>query len=403
MTTTSKSKKFRSTDRSRVAAAALAVFAALTLWACSSGAASSNGPAGAGAPEATPEAAAKPVVARTYVNRTNSAIGLMLDNRGRLLYAEKDSGRIIRVARGKRTTLARLRVAGGGEPGLLGLAGDSRGYVWAYYTGPRAGCPNPTTGASGSTIEAHCVWRFKPSGGRLKADKLVFSAGHPSDADNHVGGALHIGPDGALYLGIGDLGQNGDPDKGPGRAQSLAVPFGKILRLDPNATNKGAAGNPKTCGNADNSAKRTIEDGRIWACGLRNPFSFDWDRAGRLWVAEVGDGCDELDIARAGVNYGWEPPRTDCAGRGEGRPVLKLSGTPSGVAVPKSRLAGAWRDDVFFGIFADSSLRKYDVKSRRQSTISAARGRTGWSLLAADRYLYMSNGERISRIRYPGA
>lgn len=399
MTTTSKSKRFRSTDRSKVLGASLAIVAALTLWACSSGTASSTGPQ-ASAPT---QSAANKVVARTYVNNANSAIGLMVDNRGRLVYAEKNSGRIIRVARGKRTTLARLRVAGGGEPGLLGLTGDSRGYVWAYYTGPTSGCPNPTTGSSGSSIEAHCVWRFRPSGGRLKADKLVFSAGHPSDADNHVGGALHIGPDGALYLGIGDLGQNGDPDKGPGRAQNLGVPFGKILRLDPNATNRGAQGNPKTCGNASNSAQRTIEDGRIWACGLRNPFSFDWDRAGRLWVAEVGDGCDELDIARAGVNYGWEPPRTDCAGRGQGRPVLKLSGTPSGVAVPKSRFAGSWRDDVFFGVFADSTLRKYDGKSRRQSSISAARGRTGWSLLATDRYLYMSNGERISRIRYPGA
>lgn len=396
MTTTLKSKRSRSTDRARVVATLLAVTAATTLWACSGGSASSKDSNAA-------QIAAAKVTARTYVNNAGNAIGLMVDNRGRLVYAEKDSGRIVRVAHGKRTTLARLRVASGGEPGLLGLAGDSRGYVWAYYTGPRAGCPSPTSGSAGGSIAAHCVWRFKPSGGRLKADKLIFSAGHPSDAENHVGGALHFGPDRALYLGIGDLGQNDDPSKGPSRAQSLSVPFGKILRLDPNATNKGAAGNPKTCGNADNSAKRPIDDGRIWACGLRNPFSFDWDRSGRLWVADVGDSCDELNVVRGGVNYGWEPPRTDCAGRGEGRPVLKLSGTPSGVAVPKSKQAGAWRGDVFFGIFANSSLRQYDLRSKRQTTISAARGRTGWALLATDRYLYMSNGQRISRIRYPGA
>ncbi len=376
----------------------LAALAAVSLWACASG--SASGPAGDAPAEGSAAASSK---ARTYVNNTESALGLTFDTRGRLLYAEKDSGRIIRVARGKRTTLARLRIAGGGEAGLLGLTSGPDGHVWAYYTTSRDGCPNPTSGESSGEINAHCIWRLRPSGGKLKADKLIFSAGHPSSASNHVGGGLHLGPDGALYLGLGDLGENSDPEKGPSRAQDLSVPFGKILRLNPGATNRGAAGNPTTCGNASNTAKRTIEDGRIWACGLRNPFSFDWDRQGRLWVADVGDGCDEMNIGRAGVNYGWEPPRTDCAGRGSGRPVLKLSGTPSGVAIPKSKQAGQWRGDVFFGVFADSSLKRYDLSTKKRRTISGARGRTGWALVATDRYLYMSNGSKISRLKLPGA
>lgn len=400
MTPTSKLKRFRSTDPGRTAlAAVLAATAAITLWACSSSA-SEPQTSTASTPEVTDAASAK---ARTYVNNTSAAVGLTFDNRGRLLYAEKDEGKIIRVADGKRKTLATLSVAGGGEPGLLGLAGDASGNVFAYYTSSRAGCPNPTSSSGGSGIAAHCIWRFKPSGGRLKADRLIFSTNHPSEADNHVGGGLAIGPDKQLYLGLGDLGENDDPNKGPGRAQDLSVPFGKILRLDPSATNKGSSGNPKTCGNADNTSQRTIDDGRIWACGLRNPFSFDWDRSKRLWVAEVGDGCDEIDIVRSGVNYGWEPPRTDCAGRGDGRPILKVSGTPSGVAVPKSRQAGSWRGDIFWGIFADSSLKRYDLSSKKVSNVSGARGRTGWSLAANDRYIYMSNGSRISRLKLPGA
>lgn len=389
------------TERGRAAVgAALVTLAAVSLWACSSGSANPSSSAPASAP-ATAAASAK---ARTYVNNTTAAVGLAFDNRGRLLYAEKNAGKIIRIADGKRKTLATLAVAiaDGSEPGLLGLAGDSKGNVFAYYTTSREGCPNPTKGSSGSDIAAHCIWRFKPSGGRLKADKLIFSADHPSSASNHVGGGLRIGPDGALYLGLGDLGENDNPTKGPSRAQNLSVPFGKILRLDPSETNKGASGNPKTCGNADNTAQRTIEDGRIWACGLRNPFSFDWDRSKRLWVAEVGDGCDEIDIVKAGVNYGWQPPRTDCSGKGSGRPVLKVSGTPSGVAVPKSKRAGAWRGDIFYGIFADASLKKYDLKSKKVSNVSGARGRTGWSLIANDRYIYMSNGARISRLKLPG-
>ncbi|MFT4048751.1 MAG: PQQ-dependent sugar dehydrogenase [Solirubrobacterales bacterium] len=381
------------TDRSRaVLAAGAAAFAAVSLWACSSGAASST----------TAQTAASKK-ARTYVNNTRNAIGLALDSKGRLLYAEKDTGRIVRVAHGKRTTLATLHVAGGGEAGLLGLAVNKSGEVWAYYTSPSPGCPNPTKASAGGGIKAHCVWRFKPSGSKLKADKLIFSAGHPSSAENHVGGALHLGPDGALYLGLGELGENDDPAKGPGRAQDLSLPFGKIVRLNPNATNEGASGNPATCGNADNSAKRQIEDRRIWACGLRNPFSFDWDTKGRLWVADVGDSCDELNLVRPGVNYGWQPPRTDCAGSGDGKPVLKLSGTPSGVAVPKSKDADSWRGDVFFGVFADESMKRYDPQSKKLRSVPAAKGRTGWALVAGDRYLYMSNGVRISRLPLPGA
>jgi glucose/arabinose dehydrogenase len=380
----------------------LAAISALVLLACSNRTSSSS----AGSPSAqstSDQASATRVSARTYVNNANNAIALTFDHKNRLIYAEKNSGKIVRVANGRRTTLIRLNVAGGNEPGLLGLAADRRGYVWAYFTSSHSGCVSPTSGSVSSEIVAHCVWRLKPSHGRLKADKRIFSSSHPSSADNHVGGALHFGPDRALYLGLGDLGENDDPDKGPGRAQDLSVPFGKILRLDPARTNRGAAGNPTTCGNATNSARRVIGDRRIWACGLRNPYSFDWDANGRLWVADVGDSCDELNIARAGVNYGWRPPRTDCAGSGQGRPILKLSGTPSGVAVPKSRRAGSWRGDVFFGIFADSTLRRYDPSSRRQSSIGAGQGRTGWSLVAGTRYLYMSNGSKISRIKLPGA
>lgn len=391
--------KLQSIDRGRKAlGASLAVLAAISLWACSNGNADDSVSAASDAPATI--SAAK---ATTYASGLNAAVGLAFDNKGRLMYAEKDDGKIMRIARGKKTTLATLGVAGGGEPGLLGLAGDRNGNVFAYYTTSRGGCPNPTNASSGGEINAHCVWRFKPSGSRLKADKLIFSSGHPSDANNHVGGGLHFGPDGALYLGLGDLGENGDPDLGPGRAQSLSVPFGKILRLDPNATNKGAEGNPKTCGNADNTAQRTIVDDRIFACGLRNPYSFDWDRAGRIWATEVGDSCDEIVIVRAGVNYGWQPPRTDCEGAGQGAPIIKTTGTPSGLAIPKSKQAQSWRNDVFYGVFAESSLVRFDQTSRKRSKISTARGRTGWDLIANDRYLYMSNGSRISRLALPGA
>lgn len=373
-------------------------FAAVALWACAGGAKKSESST---TEQASPQAeAAVSVSVRRYVSNVNQAVGLAFDNRGRLLYAEKDSGRIIRVSKGKKTVLARITdVAGGGEAGLLGLASDKSGNVFAYYTGASEGCPSPTRNSGGGDIEDHCVWRFKPSGGRLAPDRLIFSSGHPSEASNHVGGGLHFGPDGGLYLGLGDLGENGDPDKGPGRAQSLSGPFGKILRLNPSATNRGAAGNPSTCGNADNSSQRNISDDRIWACGLRNPYSFDWDSSKRLWAVDVGDSCDELNIIRKGVNYGWEPPRTDCAGAGAGRVIRKISGTPSGVAISKSRAAGSWRNDVFYCLFIGGELVRYDSSSRRATPVRAAQGKCGYDLAARGNFIYMSNGNEISRMR----
>lgn len=337
---------------------------------------------------------------RRFASNLDQALGLTFDNRGRLLYAEKETGRIVRVSGGKKTVLARLQtVATSAEAGLLGLAADGRGRVFAYYVGSRAGCPNPTRTSGGSGMEAHCIWRFKPSNGRLAADRLIFSSDHPSEGDNHVGGGLHIGPDGALYLGIGDLGENGDPDKGPGRAQSLSVPFGKILRLDPASTNRGASGNPKTCGNAENSSQRTISDGRIFACGLRNPYSFDWDSGKRLWSLDVGDACDELDLIKSGVNYGWQPPRTDCEGTGDGRVIKKITGTPSGLAIPKSSSAGSWRNDVFYCLFIEGKLIRYDTKTRQATEVPKARGRCGYDLAAKGSSIYMSDGTSISVLR----
>lgn len=388
------------TERRRIFITTLAAIgAAMALWACSGGASEKSG-----TPDAAPAAdesasAALSYSVRRYVRGANQAVGLAFDNKGRLLYAEKDSGRIIRYSRGRKSVLATLGVSGGGEAGLLGLAVDGAGRVYAYYTGSSSSCPNPTTSPADGGIEGHCVWRFTPtSSGRLKADGRVFSANHPSTASNHVGGGLRIGADGALYLSVGDLGENEDPDKGPGRAQSLSVPFGKILRLDPAGNNKAADGNPSTCGDADNSSQRNISDDRIWACGLRNTYQFTFDVRGTMWGSEAGDSCDEINRVKAGVNYGWQSPRTDCAGSGAGRPVLKISGTPSGITVPTSKAAGGWRNDVFYCVFSGSTLMRYDQSSRKVSQVRKAAGFCSYDLISRGSRLYMSSGEHIYRL-----
>jgi hypothetical protein len=126
---------------------------------------------------------------------------------------------------------------------------------------------------------------------------------------NHNGGSLQFGPDGMLYISLGD-GGFGD-DQGPGHvrggnAQSLAPlnVLGKILRIDPNGSSSanGRYGIP-----LDNPfvGKRGADE--IWAYGLRNPYRISFDpRTGDLWAADAGqDNVEEVDVIRAGGNYGW--------------------------------------------------------------------------------------------------
>jgi len=105
---------------------------------------------------------------------------------------------------------------------------------------------------------------------------------------NHNGGGIAFGPDGKLYVGMGDGGSGGDPED---RAQDLRSQLGKLLRLD---------------------VDRAGAKPELVALGLRNPWRFSFDRAtGDLWIADVGQGdWEEIDVLRAGwsglPNFGWD-------------------------------------------------------------------------------------------------
>ena len=184
------------------------------------------------------------------------------------------------------------RVGSGGERGLLGLAFHPRyaqnGLFYVDYTD-----------LGGDTR----VERYRVSSDANVADagsaSLVLAVDQP--AANHNGGQLTFGPDGHLYVAMGDGGGAGDPQ---GNAQSTATLLGKLLRLDVDGAAPYAipAGNPYA-----GQAGRRAE---IWALGLRHPWRFAFDRAaGRLWVADVGQAAREevnaVPAATAGVNYGW--------------------------------------------------------------------------------------------------
>lgn len=197
------------------------------------------------------------------------------------------------------------RISGGGEAGLLGLAfhpsfpTDPRAYL--FYTAP------------GSPLIVRVSSFVTPDGGQTldpASETILLSV--PKPESNHNGGQLAFGPDGFLYIGIGDGGGGGDQHGSIGNGQSTQTLLGKVLRIDVNGNIGGApygipAGNPFAgnvlCGAGGTGAPCA----EIYAWGLRNPWRFSFDRTGgALWIADVGQGSwEEIDRITAPANLGW--------------------------------------------------------------------------------------------------
>ena len=182
-----------------------------------------------------------------------------------------------------------------GPNGLLGLAfhpkfRENRKYYVKYQV-LEAG--KVTT----LLVEKQFVADFKHDSGLPPRRLLEIT----SVAEDHSGGCIQFGPDGYLYLGMGDTGPQQDPE---GHGQNLQLLLGKMLRLDVDHAKEGKAYAIPT----DNPFRgRTDARPEIWAYGLREPWRFSFDRVtGDLWVADVGqDRVEEVDIIHRGENYGW--------------------------------------------------------------------------------------------------
>lgn len=175
------------------------------------------------------------------------------------------------------------------EQGFLGLAFHpnyiGNGYFYVNYIN-----------LSGDTVIA----RYSVSADTNVADPssalIVMTIDQPSTT-NHNGGTLRFGPDGYLYIGMGDGGDGG------ARSQNINDLLGKMLRIDVNSGNPYAipAGNP--------FAGATPGADEIWALGLRNPWKFSFDQDGNLWIADVGQNqfeeINKQPSTVAGLNYGW--------------------------------------------------------------------------------------------------
>ena len=180
------------------------------------------------------------------------------------------------------------QVLSGGERGLLGLAfhPDYR-HNGRFFI-------NYTRKPDGATVVAE-YHRGATAASASQDERILLIV--PQPYPNHNGGMVAFGPDGYLYVGLGDGGSKGDPDN---RAQNPKDLLGKILRIDVDR------GDPYGIP-VDNPFVKQGGRPEIYALGLRNPWRFSFDmKTGNLWVADVGQyKWEEIDLVARGGNYGW--------------------------------------------------------------------------------------------------
>src|SRR5882762_10228589 len=176
-----------------------------------------------------------------------------------------------------------LTVDSAGERGLLGIAFDpnfiTNNFLYVYYTVP-------------GTFAHNRVSRFTTNGDVAvpNSETVILDLDNLSGAGNHNGGAIHFGPDGKLYIAVGENANGAN-------SQTLANLLGKVLRIN-------ADGTIPTSNPFFNAAGARKE---IWALGLRNPFTFAFQpNTTRMFINDVGQSTwEEINDGIAGANYGW--------------------------------------------------------------------------------------------------
>lgn len=203
---------------------------------------------------------------------------------GRIFICEQAGNlRVVKNGALLATPFVSLSVDSSGERGLLGIAFDPNfavnNFVYLYYTVP-------------SNPRHNRVSRFTASGdvAATNSESILLELDDLSGATNHNGGAMHFGPDGKLYIAVGENANGAN-------SQVFTNLLGKILRMNSDGSIP-----------VDNPFPGAVGRNRlIWALGLRNPFTFNFDQqSSRLFINDVGQNTwEEVNIGRAGANYGW--------------------------------------------------------------------------------------------------
>ena len=291
---------------------------------------------------------------QTVLPGMNQPIAMAFDPAGRLFYTERNTGNVRLFANGvlQATPVITFSVDNCSERGLLGIALDpnfnANHYIYVYYSAA-SGCGNTNNN----------VARFVENNGVGSSPTTIFSS--PQTAGNHNGGNLHFGPDGKLYVSIGD-------NANAANAQSVTVKNGKSHRLNPDGS--AAPGNPVF---TPTGALPTL-----YARGLRNSFDFGMDPLDavapyRFFSSENGPNCDdELNRIEPGFNYGWRAsyPCGDTGPPYNSIPPLWSLPTgccvaPTGAHVYTGHQIPQWYGHLFMASYNDQALRHFYLNTTR--------------------------------------
>lgn len=309
----------------------------------------------------------------------NALVGLyQAPNSSEWFYAVHQSGHVYRFANQANVSNKSLfldvtqRVDFGGESGLLGFAFDpdyaNNRRFYIYYTG-------------GDDLTSY-LERYTATSDFASVEPqsrtVLLTLDQPYG--NHNGGQIAFGPDGYLYIGLGDGGSGGDPQ---GNGQNLNALLGKVLRID--VRNGGTSYQIP----ADNPFASGGGRAEIFAYGLRNPWRFSFDRAtGKLWLADVGQNMwEEINIVENGDNLGWNLTEGDhcytpnCDKTGLKAPVYEYShdngcSVTGGFVYRGSAIAGL-QGQYLFSDFCSATLwrlQQNDQQQWQRFTIAPAGG-----------------------------
>ncbi len=269
---------------------------------------------------------------RTIVSGLDQPTSMAFLGAGDFLILEKATGRVMRVKNGAtQGAVLDLAVNSASERGLLGITLHpnfaSNGFAYLYWTESSTGAD--TTAIDDAPLLGNRVDRFHWDGTKLDFDRTLIrlrslqtDAGQPSRG-NHNGGVLRFGPDGKLYVIMGDNGRRGfmqnlpcgptltcpgplvADDQFGGPEHDDAHFTGIILRLNDDGTTP--TDNPYSNIQPAQSAQASENVKKIFAYGIRNGFGMDFDPVGgSLWTQENGDDAfDEINRVEAGFNGGW--------------------------------------------------------------------------------------------------
>jgi aldose sugar dehydrogenase len=324
---------------------------------------------------------------QSVISGLNFPVGMDLAPDGRVFFNERLTGKI-RIINPQwqldPTQFCQVTIATSGEQGLLGLALDpdfaNNKFMYVYH--------------SASNPLRNRVVRYTDSSGSCMQETIILD--NLPASTNHNGGIIRFGPDGKLYVIIGD-------SENSANSQSLTTLAGKVLRVNPDGS--APADNP-FFPNANVNAKK------VFSLGHRNSYGFTFHgHTGHLWETENGPSDnDEINRIISGGNYGW-PTVGGVAGNPNFRdPILAYTPTiaPTGIiAIPENSTAypAAYRNNLLFVDFNTGKMRRIvlsgpDLTLLGSSSTAYTGGQGGLLslMLGADGFVYVSNTNAIFKV-----